>query len=163
MNEAEHLYSKIKTIIKQGEGVRIEFKECNTTLNNEDGDFNITDNHNLVSALYLRKQIGYSENTIYPYAELADLRSDVIARVRKMALLQSENHPWGAMSDLDLLRSAQLYRKDFQTGKDGFTLAAILPFGKDETILSVVPHFRIDAILRRDNIDRYDDRDDNPH
>ncbi|WP_211436018.1 hypothetical protein [Candidatus Kuenenia stuttgartiensis] len=23
-----------------------------------------------------------------------------------------------------------------------------------------MPHFRIDAILRRDNIDRYDDRDD---
>lgn len=97
---------------------------------NEDGDFNITDNHNLVSALYLRKQISYSENTIYPYAELADLRPDVIARVRKMASLQSENHPWVPMSDLDLLRSAKLYKKDFQTGKDGFTLAAILLFGK---------------------------------
>jgi ATP-dependent DNA helicase RecG len=127
---------------------------------NEGGDFNITDNHNLVSALYLRKQTSYSENTIYPYAELADLRSDVIERARKMAALQAANHIWSSMNDLDLLRSAQLYKRDFQTGKEGFTLAAILLFGKDETILSVIPHFRIDAILRRVNADRYDDRDD---
>ncbi|MFN7097889.1 MAG: Fic family protein [Gammaproteobacteria bacterium] len=39
-------------------------------------------------------------------------------------------------------------------------MAGILLFGKDDTILSVVPHFKTDAILRRDNIDRYDDRDD---
>ena len=64
------------------------------------------------------------------------------------------------MNDFDLLKSAQLYKKDFQTGKDGYTFAGILLFGKDETILSVVPHFRIDAILRRENVDRYDDRDD---
>ncbi len=127
---------------------------------NEDGDFNITDNNSLVSALFLRKQATYSKNTIYPYAELADLRTDIIARVRKQTSLQREDHPWGSMSDFDLLKSAQLYKKDFQTGKDGFTLAAILLFGKDETILSVVPHFRIDAILRRENVDRYDDRDD---
>ncbi|MBU4350741.1 putative DNA binding domain-containing protein [Patescibacteria group bacterium] len=127
---------------------------------NEDGDFNITENNSLVSALFLRKQATYSENTIYPYAELADLRADIIARVRKQASLQREDHPWGSMNDFDLLKSAQLYKKDFQTGKDGYTLAGILLFGKDETILSVVPHFRIDAILRRENVDRYDDRDD---
>ncbi len=33
-------------------------------------------------------------------------------------------------------------------------------FGKDSTILSVLPHHRTDAILRRVNVDRYDDRDD---
>lgn len=127
---------------------------------NEDGDFNITDNHQLVSALYLRKQSTYSENKIYPYAELADLREDLIARVRKMASFQHEDHPWTHMSDLELLKSAQLYGKDFHTGKDGVTLAGILLFGKDYTILSVLPHFKTDAILRRDNVDRYDDRDD---
>ncbi|MFN7097888.1 MAG: helix-turn-helix domain-containing protein [Gammaproteobacteria bacterium] len=45
---------------------------------NEDGDLNITDNTTLVSALYLRKQQTYSENMVYPYAELADLRIDVL-------------------------------------------------------------------------------------
>ncbi len=33
-------------------------------------------------------------------------------------------------------------------------------FGKDETILSVLPHHRTDALLQRGNPNRYDDRDD---
>jgi ATP-dependent DNA helicase RecG len=52
------------------------------------------------------------------------------------------------------------FLKDYQTGKEGFSLAGILLFGKDETILSVIPHHKTDLILRRDNLDRYDDRDD---
>ena len=127
---------------------------------NEDGDFDITDNNNLVSELFLRKQTTYSENQVFPYMELADLRQDIIGRVRKQAAIHRENHAWESMDDLGMLKSAQLYKKDFQTGKNGFTLAAILLFGKDETILSVLPHFRTDAILRRENRDRYDDRDD---
>ncbi len=50
--------------------------------------------------------------------------------------------------------------KDYQTGTEGFTLAAVLLFGKDDVILSVLPHFRTDALLRKENLDRYDDRDD---
>lgn len=92
---------------------------CNNRIfdRNEDGDFDITDKQQLVSALYLRKQTSYSENKIYPYAELSDLREDVIARARKIASVQREDHPWQSMSDLELLKSAQLYGKDYQTGK----------------------------------------------
>jgi len=64
------------------------------------------------------------------------------------------------MEDFDLLKSAQLYLKDYQSGKEGFTLASVLLLGKDAVILSALPHFRTDAILRRENVDRYDDRDD---
>jgi ATP-dependent DNA helicase RecG len=39
------------------------------------------------------------------------------------------------------------------------TLAGILLLGKEEVILSVVPHHRTDLILRKVNLDRYDDRD----
>lgn len=59
-----------------------------------------------------------------------------------------------------LLRSANLYSKDFVTGKECLTLAAILLFGKDTTILSVLPHHKTDAIYRVKDLDRYDDRDD---
>lgn len=64
------------------------------------------------------------------------------------------------MNDKELLRSANLYAKDYVTGKEGLTLAAILLFGKDTTILSVLPHHKTDAIYRVKNLDRYDDRDD---
>ncbi|MDK2910956.1 MAG: ATP-dependent helicase RecG, partial [Bacteroidales bacterium] len=45
---------------------------------NEDGDFDITDNHTLITQLYLKKQISYSENKIYPYCELQDLDENII-------------------------------------------------------------------------------------
>ena len=101
-----------------------------------------------------------SENTLYPHVTLADLDSDVIEKARKLAGVQQPGHPWLAMSDDELIDSAQLRQRDEQRGVTGLTLAAILLFGKDSTILSVLPHHRTDAILRRFNVDRYDDRDD---
>lgn len=126
---------------------------------NEDGDLDITDHTRTVAELYHRKQATFSENKIYPYATLADLREDLIARVRKIVGLQRTDHPWAALDDLNLLKSAQLYQTDRETGKSGVTLSGILLLGKDETILSVVPHHRTDLILRKVNLDRYDDRD----
>ncbi|MFA7139270.1 MAG: hypothetical protein WC151_12220 [Bacteroidales bacterium] len=50
--------------------------------------------------------------------------------------------------------------KDLQSGKEGITLGGILIFGTEELIHAALPHYRTDAILRRVNLDRYDDRDD---
>ena len=43
---------------------------------NEDGDYEIN-NESLIESIYLRKQGDYSENRIYPYATMEDLRIDV--------------------------------------------------------------------------------------
>jgi len=127
---------------------------------NEDGDFDIISNTNLVTALYIRKQTTYSENLIYPYVSIKDLRPDLVSKARTLAVNQRPGHPWAGMSDIELLKSAQLFQRDYQSGKEGFTLAAVLLLGDDQVILSVLPHHRTDALLRRENIDRYDDRDD---
>ena len=119
----------------------------------------VPENSNLVAGLYLRKQTSYSENRAYPFVTMKDLRSDRITQARKLATIQKASHPWAKLSDIDLIKSAQMYLKDYQTGKKGFTLAAVLIFGKDEVLLSVLPHFRTDAILRKENVDLYDDRD----
>ena len=126
---------------------------------NEDGDFDITDHTRQVADLYQRKQATYSENKIFPFAKLEDLRSDLIDKCRKLAGVWRDNHPWLGMDDLELLKSAQLYQTDPETGKSGITLAGILLFGNDRLILSAVPHHRTDLILRKVNLDRYDDRD----
>lgn len=52
---------------------------------NEDGDFNITNHNNLVSQLYLRKQSSYTENQIYPFVGIKNLKADLISRIRIMA------------------------------------------------------------------------------
>jgi ATP-dependent DNA helicase RecG len=52
---------------------------------NEDGDLDITDHTIQVAELYHRKQATYSENKIYPFAGLEDLRADLIDKCRKLA------------------------------------------------------------------------------
>lgn len=127
---------------------------------NEDGDFEITGNTSLISQLYIRKSSTYIENKIYPFATTNDLRKDLIDKARNMAVNRVANHPWATMNDLEMLRSASLYEKNLQTGEEGINLAGLLLFGKDEVIASALSYYKTDAILKIDNIDRYDDRDD---
>lgn len=127
---------------------------------NEDGDIDITANTNLVSWMYIRKQGSYTENRIFPFAELSELENEVFNKVRKLAVSQRPDHPWKTMDNLELLKSAGLYLKYLQSGKEGITLGGILIFGNEQLIQAALPHYRTDAILRREDTDRYDDRDD---
>ena len=127
---------------------------------NEDGDFDITNDTNLVSGLYLRKQSTYTENRIFPYADMDELEEELFTKVRKTVGNLRPGHPWVSMDNWDLLKSAGMYLTDQSTGKQGITLAGILIFGSELMIQTALPHYRTDAILRRENLDRYDDRDD---
>ena len=125
---------------------------------NEDGDFNITNSADLVAQLSLRKSNQFTEREIFPYATLDDLRLDLIPRVKKMAVSRISDHPWKDLDAMEIFKSAGLYEEDKRTGKKGFNLAAILLFGKDDVVRSCAPGIVTDALLRRDNVDRYDDR-----
>ena len=125
----------------------------------DDADIKLTSTSK-ISELCIRKQNIYTELRVYPYIELEELRLDLLPKVRMMAQnhLLSGTHPWKDMSDMELLKSAGLYRKDENTGKSGFTLAAVMLLGKDELIKGICPNYKTDALLRKVNIDRYDDR-----
>lgn len=127
---------------------------------NADGDFDITDNQSLVTQLYIRKQTTYSENKIFDYLRIEDFKSELFDKIRMLAKNQRANHPWMELSNADLLKSSGLWKKDYQNGNEGYTLASVVLLGKDEVIQSILPHYKTDAILRVENLDRYDDRDD---
>ena len=124
-----------------------------------EGDINITDHADLVFKLYARNQNSYFVNKVYPNIDISFLDSAVIEKARKMAVVRNENHAWGSMDNEELLRSANLVLVDPDTKREGITLAAILLFGKENTIMSVLPQHKTDAIFRVENKDRYDDRD----
>ena len=73
--------------------------------------------------------------------------------------MNTEHHPWIDMTDEEMLRSCGLILEDPETNKEGITLAAVLLFGTDNRIMSVLPQHKTDAIFRVFNVDRYDDRD----
>ena len=91
---------------------------------------------------------------------MSELKPELLIKVRKMASNERSNHPWKSMNDLELLKSSGLFLKDRQSGKEGIALGGILIFGNEELIHAALPHYKTDAILRRVNLDRYDDRDD---
>lgn len=111
-----------------------------------------------ITLMYLRKQNMYSERKVFKYVGMDDLRPDLIGRIRRMATAKTAGHPWEALDDSALLRSAKLYAKNRNTGEEGFTLAAVLLVGSDDVIGDVCPAYKTDAIFRKENVDRYDDR-----
>lgn len=127
---------------------------------NEDGDYDITRQQNSVAQLYLRKQNAYTENKVYPYLSLNELKPELFNKVRGLLRSQHPNHIWLSLNDEALLRSAGLYKRNMDTGEEGYTLAAALLFGTDTTIQNILPHHKIDAICRIINKERYDDRQD---
>ena len=137
-----------------------------------DADNDITNNHYLINNIYLRKNKEFTENDVLPFLEVADLDTDTFKKARRLAVVWDDNHPWLTMDDAEILHSCGLWRKDNQTGKEGYTLAAALLFGKENTVLSSCPAYKTDAIYRNMTYDRflhplpsdpdvrYDDRDD---
>ena len=123
-----------------------------------DGDYELKTNEQ-IKQLYNRKNILYSESTIYPFLYETDFAVGVVDRCRKIIRINRPNHPWNELSNKDFFVTSGLFRKDLSTGKEGFTMAALLLFAKDEIIQSAIPHYKIDALVRKNNLDRYDDRE----
>lgn len=113
-----------------------------------EGDINITDHSELVYRLYARKQGSYFVNKVYPNLDIDFLDASVIDKAKKMAVARNKTHIWKNMSNEELLRSANLILTDPETKCEGITLAAILLFGKDNSIMSVLPQHKTDAIFR---------------
>ncbi len=125
----------------------------------DDADVKITAT-GAIAQMYIRKQNIFTEKKIYPYAKFEDLRLDLLPKIRIMAQNHAGGtHPWISMDDAELLKSAGLYGRDIATGDEGFNLAAIMLLGKDDVILNVAPAYVTDAVVRKVNIDRYDDRE----
>ena len=111
-----------------------------------------------IAQMYIRKHKIYTEKRVYPYVKDEHLRLDRLPRIRQMAINRHHNHPWKDMTDAELLQSARLYTMDAETGKMGYNLAAIMLLGLDHIIKDACPAYRTDALLRKINVDRYDDR-----
>ena len=157
--EPIEINNKIVIYIRIPEGYQVCRHNGKILDRSYEGDINITDNSDLVYKMYARKQNTYFVNKVYPNINLDFLDTNIIQRAKEMARVRNINHSWINMTDEEMLRSANLILTDPETNKEGLTLAAILLFGKDNSIMSVLPQHKTDAIFRVENKDRYDDRD----
>ena len=123
-----------------------------------DSDIDITDNQQRIGDLYLRKRNFFTESKIYPHLTMDDLDASLFDRARALIRGYRSDHPWLALDNEELLRSSSLRVKDFQNGEEGLTLAAALVFGNDTTIQAILPAYKVEAMVRIKNTDRWDDR-----
>ena len=72
-----------------------------------------------------------------------DIDMETIRAYRQKFSISSPNHPWLILNDIDLLKKLGGYRKDRETGEEGFTVAGLLMFGKSESITDIecTPNF----------------------
>ena len=124
-----------------------------------DSDFRITDEAR-IAEMYARKHNVFTENQIFTHLQVEDLDDLLFDKVKSRIAVVNTNHPWleAGYTKERILRDALLLRKDYTTGEEGLTLAAALIFGSDEVIGNLLPAYRIDILVRRQNKDRYDDR-----
>ena len=63
-----------------------------------------------------------------------DIDKESLHQYRQTLASLQPTHPWIGISDMDFLKKIGAYTTEYETGKEGFTLAGILMFGKYESI-----------------------------
>ena len=96
----------------------------------------------------------FTETQIYSYLSLADFDDSLFEKASQLIRNFRSDHPWLLVSVEQMLKDSVLWRKDHTTGKEGYTLAAALIFGKESTIQSILLVYKVEAMVRIENKDR---------
>jgi ATP-dependent DNA helicase RecG len=75
---------------------------------------------------------------------LSDLDSEALKSFRQKFSSREPDHPWLALDDQNLLIQLGGWRRDRNTNKDGLTIAGLLMFGRERSILDALPHYQLD-------------------
>ncbi|MCG2760114.1 MAG: HTH domain-containing protein, partial [Candidatus Delongbacteria bacterium] len=124
-----------------------------------DGDFKIKEPQR-IAAISNRKSGFYSETRVVQRISKKDFDRSTFEKVRNRLRYLKRDHPWAGLSDTDLLIRSGLARKDENTDRIEYFAAAVLLFGTELGIQSIIPQFKIDAVVKINDTDRFDDRKD---
>lgn len=105
----------------------------NTFKRNHEGDYKCTE-------IEVKRMIANSDlslvrdSRILDNYTMDDIDLDSLRQYRQLFAISKPSHAWLALDDMALLQRLNAYRKDRTTGKEGFTLAGMLMFGKSASI-----------------------------
>lgn len=75
---------------------------------------------------------------------LADLDADSLKAFRNRFGSREPDHPFLALDDRELLRQLGGWRRDRMSGHDGLTMAGLLMFGAERSLLDALPNYHVD-------------------
>lgn len=65
-----------------------------------------------------------------------DIDMETLRQYRQTFASLQPTHPWVGLDDMDFLKKIGAYTTEYETGKEGFTLAGVLMFGKYDSIIN---------------------------
>lgn len=148
-----------KTVIYTYVPVGSQIYQCNGEIFDRHGtaDIRVTDPQQ-IKEMFDRKNTTFTEAKVYPALKIADLDANLFEKMKPYISLRNPNDPWLSRTPEQILRDAGFYKVDYHTGKEGLTLAAALIFGTEQVIRDIVPNYRVDLLVRKEDTNRYDDR-----
>ncbi len=100
---------------------------------NYEGDYKCTEKE--VQRMFADANISCSaDSRILKNYSMDDFDMESIAQYRQLFKLAKPNHPWSILSDFEFLKKIGGYRKERSTKEEGFTVAGVLMFGKEDAI-----------------------------
>lgn len=84
------------------------------------------------------------DNQILDGFDLDDLDADTLAAYRNRFASRDPDHPFLALNEPDFLESIGALRRDRRSGAEGLTLAGLVMFGRERSLLDALPHYHLD-------------------
>ncbi|MFN7097007.1 MAG: RNA-binding domain-containing protein [Gammaproteobacteria bacterium] len=126
---------------------------------NHEGDYHCTEQE-VSRMLSDRATDEPADSRILENFNLNDIDISSLQQYRQRFASHKPTHPWLSEDDKGLLIKLGGWRRDRKTGKEGLTVAGVLMFGRNETILEAVPNYHVDyqEKLSKDPAIRWTDR-----
>lgn len=111
-----------------------------------EGDFHCTEEEVRQMMADANLQRSTADARILRNFTMDDIDQSSLAKYRKEFKVAKGNHAWTELSDVEFLKRVGGYRVDRVSGEEGFTVAGMLMFGKEESITDgeCVPDFFVD-------------------
>ncbi len=82
---------------------------------------------------------------------LTDLDPETLKSFRQRFTSREPDHPWLALDDKNLLAQLGGWKRDRMTNQEGLTLAGLLMFGRERSMLDALPNYQLDYQERLSN------------
>lgn len=100
---------------------------------NHEGDYKCTERE--VQRMFSDANVSNpADSRILRNYSLNDLDMESVAQYRQLFKLAKPDHPWSVLSDFEFLKKIGAYRIERSSKEEGFTLAGVLMFGKEDAI-----------------------------
>ncbi len=116
---------------------------------NYEGDYSCTEDE--VRQMLRDASSEPQDSQILEKFDLSDIDPETMRAYRQRFSSREPDHPWLALDDQDLLLKLGGWKRDRNTGKAGLTVAGLLMFGYERSILDAFSHHHLDYQERLSN------------